>query len=203
MLDDQRVAIAQIDLNVVADLVRGIDERLKAWNVEVADVDTVAGLKMLDRIDAHALAEQELIVALVAAEMIPACAAEEQIPAVAAVQIIVAVAADQGIIAAFAEQQIVSLAALDPVIAAAAEHDVIAEAGIDGVVAAETKDDVTVLRPQDGVVCVGSELDLLERTDVAMIAVLMVRHALLPGFWLGTGTNAPLTNGYDADATSR
>nr|WP_245334007.1 hypothetical protein [Bradyrhizobium guangdongense] len=182
MLDDQRVAIAEIDLHVMTDLARGIDERLKGRNVEVADVDAIAGFEPFDRVHAHALAKQELVVALIATQMIPACAAKEQIPAAAAMQVVIAIAADQGVIAAFAEQRIVSLAAVDPIIAAAAENDVIAEAGDDRIIAAEAKDDVAVARPRNGVVSVGSEFDLLERTDVAMIAVVMVRHALAP--WL-------------------
>nr|WP_246789992.1 hypothetical protein [Bradyrhizobium sp. CCBAU 51765] len=202
MLDDQRIAMAEIDLHVMTDLARGIDERLKGWNVEVADVDAIARFEPLDRVHAHALAEQELIVALIAAEMIPACVAKEQIPSAAAMQVVIAIAADQGVIAGFAEQRIVSLASVDPVIAAATENDVIAETGVDRIIAAEAEDDVAVVRPWNGVVSVGPELDLFERTDVVMIVVVIVRHACSLAVWLGTGTNAPLTNGCDVDTTS-
>ena len=40
-----KVAVAEIDLDVVADLPRGIDKRLKRRNIEVTDVDPVAGFE--------------------------------------------------------------------------------------------------------------------------------------------------------------
>src|SRR5215475_1003896 len=86
VLDDYLVAIAEIDLNIVADLARGIDQRLKGRNVEVADVDAIAGIQMLNRVHAHALAEQELVVAFVAAQFVAAGTAKEQISAEPAMQ---------------------------------------------------------------------------------------------------------------------
>src|SRR5262245_59622015 len=108
ILDDELVAIAEADLDVVADLPGGVDQRLKRRDMEVADIDAVAEIEMLDGVDAHALAEQELVVALIAAEFVFAGAAEQEIPSGAAEQVVVAFAADQSIVALSTEQRVVA-----------------------------------------------------------------------------------------------
>src|SRR5262249_2657409 len=66
VLDDKLIAAAEIDDDVVVRLVRSVDNGLKRAEIEVANVDAVAGLQIRDGVDAGALADEERVVAAAA-----------------------------------------------------------------------------------------------------------------------------------------
>ena len=105
IFDDDLVAAAKIDDDIMSDLLGGIDERLKRRDMKIADINPITGLEMLDGVSAHALAEQKLVVTLAAVEFVASGAAQKKIPALAAGEIVVAFAADEPVIALFAEQR--------------------------------------------------------------------------------------------------
>ena len=145
VFNDELVAIAQIDLNVVANLSGRADQRLKGADVEIPDVDAVPGFETFDRVHAHSLAEQELVIAFVAVEFVAAGAANQEIASRATEKVVIAFTADQGVVALLAEQPVVALFAVDQVVAAAAKDRVVAKAGENDVVTAKTKNRVAMV----------------------------------------------------------
>lgn len=51
--DNELVAVTQIQDNIMPDLLGRADEYLKRRNIEIADVDPIAGFEMLYRVNAH------------------------------------------------------------------------------------------------------------------------------------------------------
>jgi hypothetical protein len=66
VLDHQFVAIAEIDDDVAMGLVSGVENGLKRSDGEIAHIDAIARLQMLDRVDAGALADEKGVVAAIA-----------------------------------------------------------------------------------------------------------------------------------------
>ena len=116
ILDDDLVAAAKTDHHIVADLFGGINERLKRRHIEITHVDAIAGIEVLDGIDAHPLAEQELVVAFTAIEFVASGTAEKKISAPAASEFIVAFTADKCVVALPAEQVVIAFAAVDQIV---------------------------------------------------------------------------------------
>src|SRR5262249_51823349 len=145
VLEDDLVASAEIDDDVVAGLLRRVDDGLRRGEVEVAHVDAVARFQTFDAVDAAALPEQEDVVAPAAVELVVAGAADQALAAAVALENVLAGAADQRVVAAVAENLVVAGAAVDEVVAAVAEHGVVAAARIDLVVAAEAEDELAAI----------------------------------------------------------
>src|SRR5262249_58875204 len=100
VLDDKLIAAAEIDDDVVVRLVRSVDNGLKRAEIEVANVDAVAGLQIRDGVDAAALADEGRVVVGAADQRILGRAAEQQVPAAPAEEVILARLSDESVVAA-------------------------------------------------------------------------------------------------------
>jgi hypothetical protein len=141
MIDHQLIAAAEIDDDVAVGLVRGVEDRLKRREIEVANVDAVTGLQVRDGVDAGALADEKGIVVRAADHHVLARTAEQQVSAAAAEEVILARLSNQGIVAAPAERMVISAA------------------GRNSVVPAESEEDFAVVGSSECVVAARSELD--------------------------------------------
>jgi hypothetical protein len=183
ILDNSPVAATEVNHNVMSHLLGGVQQRLKRCNVKIANIDPVAGVEMLNGIDAHPLAEQELVVPFAAMEAVTSGAPEQQVPSLTAEQVVIAFAANEGVIALAAEQPIIALPAIDQIVATASVDLIIAVAGENGVVSAQTEDDIVAVRSKHVVVA-----DRPENLLTNWISVVMFWHKKLPvGRLIATG----------------
>src|SRR5262249_33101816 len=157
--DHQLIAGAEIDDDVAVGLVRGVEDRLKRREIEVANVDAVAGLQVRDGVDAGALADEEGVVVGAADQQILARTAEQQVSAAAAEEVILARLPHKSVVAASAEQGIVAVAAENQVVAPPADGKVVSAAGQNGVFPAEPEEYFALVGSIERVVATRSELE--------------------------------------------
>ncbi len=156
-------------------LMRGTEERLKRRDMEIADIQPITGLEMLDGIGAHPFAEQELIISFAAIELVASGAPVEQIPDLAAVKLVVAFTAHKRVIALIAKQPIVALAAVDQIIATTAMDSVVAAAGENSVVSPKSEDGVVAVRPENVIIAIRSVNPIVKRIPVMMLVISAIR----------------------------
>ena len=159
VFDHQLIAAAERDDDVVVGWVRRIEDRLKRGEIEVTNVDAVAGLQVRNGVGAGALADEEGIVVGAADQHVLARTAEQQVSAAAADEVVLARLADQGVVAASAEEMVVAVAAENQIVAAPTECMVISAPGENGVVPVESEEDFALFRSVERVVTARSELE--------------------------------------------
>src|SRR5467141_3750054 len=109
IFDDNLVTATEVNHDIMSHLLGGVQQRLKRCNVKIANIDPVPSVKLLNGIDAHPLAEQELVVPFPAVEAVTSGTPEQQVPTLTAEQGVIAFATDEGVIALAAEQPIIAL----------------------------------------------------------------------------------------------
>src|SRR5262249_25918062 len=182
VFDHQLIAATEIDDDVVVGLVRGVLYGLKRREIEVANVDAVAGLQVRDGVDASAVADEEGIIVRAADHHVLAGTAQQQVSATAAEKMILAILSDQRIVAASAEQVIIAFAAENQIIAAPAESEVFSTARRNRVVAAKSEEDFALVGSIEGVVAARSELESRFDRHVTAPALIDGRIASVASF---------------------